>query len=75
MRLRSVIGDKWVEIAAQIPGRTDSSCKNQYHKLAKKGRGPQQAAATTAALLVRWSDDAAAAGEDADGIFTYEACY
>merc|ERR1719453_2372821 len=33
MRLHSVIGNKWVEIATHMPGRTDSSCKNQFHKI------------------------------------------
>ena len=33
LRLHKVIGNKWVEIANRMPGRTDSSVKNQFHKL------------------------------------------
>ena len=33
LRLHKVIGNKWVEIANHMPGRTDSSVKNQFHKL------------------------------------------
>lgn len=33
LRLHKEIGNKWVEIANRMPGRTDSSVKNQFHKL------------------------------------------
>lgn len=32
LRLHNAIGNKWVEIAKRMPGRTDSSVKNQFHK-------------------------------------------